>query len=577
MPPRAASKFIWPRGYWPNTSLVTGVEGILLAGMNVWNRGSGRMVTVKGFGDSVANSGGVNPLLNVSDTYGGLTEGGSITQAFGDGIYFYAGSGEAFVEGVSKGVVAGGSIMIFIDGAAYQAGLLPPGEVTIDLGEKAVYGKARAKGLYSVGITAIRKKTGGESNISPPSDEVFSQKKPILITALGSLPTGADRIGIYGSQAGFGEVGPLFHLYDVDLPLTLPHVIQLPGDSRPGWTDGQLGDLAPTEFFIPPPCTHVFALNAVIVAAGCYGGAGLSPSWPGHPEGFPPRFVMFIPGGGKVTAVKGSGVEGAVLVCTGSSLNLVTAGQTDIPFVGPINIRPIWPTTGVNSANQIAVVGAEIFAWVGTRGPVRDNWSSDADPGDQATAFAEPVMKFFEANGFTAENTVLAYDPDSDSVFYVNGTIGIGYCRYLGQWHTPFTFPVEIVTGVTDIRNGRALFSDDGGNLYQLETGEGTTWSVISQLQSDQFAAYIKTLVGARSMVSKKSRLDIFTDMNIIDPDPDGTNLVADENHGDFLHLNIQDVKSYAVGLSEVAGESDEGGVELSGVEMLEIPHPVRV
>jgi len=547
-----------------------GVPECLLGGQNVWNRGSGLLVSARGFGSSVANSGGVNPLLNVADTWGGLTGGGSIVQAFGDGIYFYAGAGEAFVDGSSVGSVMGGTITIWTGASAVQAGMAAPGAPTIEV-NLASPKEAFTKGLYSIGLTAIRSITGGESSVGPPSNAVFTRYHTIQITALPSFPTGTDRVGIYATKQGFGEIGPLYHLMDVDLvDLVVPFNLQVDGYPHAGWTDGMLGDLAPLDNDLPPPCTFCCAINAVIVAVGCYGGAGLSPSYPNKPESFPARFVVFVPGGGTVTAVKGSGIEGAVLIATASSLNLVTASQSDI---SPLNIRPIWPTTGLVSANQLCVVGPEIFAWVGTRGPVRDSLAGGGDPGDEATAFAEPVMKFFDTNGYNASNCIVVYDPASDSVFYVKGTIGIGYCRYLRQWHTPFTFPASIVTAVTDTVGGRALFSNAGGDLYQLETGSGTTWSIVSQLQSDNFAAFIKTVIGARAMVSASCRLDIFTDLDITTPSGYGSNLVAGTSHGTFHHLNIPDVKSYAVGLSG----SDSGGTELYGVECEEIVHPVRV
>jgi hypothetical protein len=569
MPPRTPARFTWDKGYWPNTSLVTGVPGVLVSGQNLWNRGSGLMVSSKGFAASVLNSGGsVNPLLNVGSTYGGLTGGGNIVQVIGTGIFIFAGSGTAYVGGVSKGSVAGGTITIWTGAAAVQAGLAPPGAPTIAV-DLASAQTAFNKGLYSIALTAIRSLTGGESSLGEPSNAVTTKHRTIQITALGSMPSGADKIGIYATKRGFGEIGPFFHLYDVATP-SLPYNIVIPGQSRAGWTDGQLGDLSPLDFNVPPACGFCFAINSVVVAAGCYGGAGLSPSYPNKPESYPPRFVVFIPGGGTITAVKGSGIEGAVLVCTANSINLVTASQSDI---SPLNVRPIWPTTGVVSANQLCMAGGEIYSWVGERGPVRDSIGGEGDPGDEATTFAQPVMKAFAANGYTASNVIVVFDPASDTVWYVKGLVAIGYCRYLGQWHPVHTLPTTIVTAVTDTANGRALLSDALGNLYQFETGTGTSWSAVSQLQAGEFASFMKTLVGARAMVSVNSRLDIYADLNIITPASGGSNLAANVNHGSFHHLNIRSVKSFGVGLSG----TDAGGTELYGVELEYIPHPVRL
>ena len=575
MPERTPSRFGWNRGYWPNTALVAGEQHVIVGGQNVWNRGSGRMVSSKGFGASVANSGGVNPLMNVGNTYGGVVGGGEIVQAFGDGIYFFAGTtgNTAYVQGVSRGVVLANSITIWTGAIAVKAGVRQPGAPIIDVNTASAKGSSHNKGVYSVALTAIRDLTGGESTISPPSNVVTTNYHDIRITALGTMPSAASSVGIYVTKRGFGEFGPYFHLYDEELATLqagLPYIIQVEDDPLTGWIDGQVGGLAPLDFTPPPPCNHCFVINAVVVAAGCYGGAGLSPSYPNNPDAYPVRFVLFVPGGGSITAVKGSGIEGAVLVCTGTSVNLVTASQSDIQ---PLNIRPIWPTTGVVSANQIATVGREIFAWVGTRGPVRDDIASEGDPGDEATAFAEPVMKFFEQNGYNASNCVVVYDPASDSVFYVNGTVGVGYCRYLRQWHTFFTFPAAIVTAVTDTLNGRALFSDAGGNLYELETGTGTTWSLISQMQGGDFASFIRTIVGARALVSASCRLDLYSNLDIVTPNAFGTNLAAGPNHGVFHHLNAPDVKSFGWGLSG----TDAGGTELWAVESLDVTHPVRI
>src|SRR5579871_3188448 len=117
------------KGYWPNTALVTGLPDVLLDGRNIWNRGFGRWVTAKGFGASGLTS-HANPLMQVFNTYGGLSGGGSIAQAFGANIYFYAGVGAASVGSLGIGN-AGSSITIWNGSAAFPAGILPPGAPTI--------------------------------------------------------------------------------------------------------------------------------------------------------------------------------------------------------------------------------------------------------------------------------------------------------------------------------------------------------------------------------------------------------------------------------------------------------------
>lgn len=572
MAERESARIGWKNGFFSNTAMILGVDECLLAGTNLWNRGPGLMTTSKGFGASVANSGGVNPLLNVASGYGGLTGGGSVTQAFASGVYLFAGSGNLYVNGVLIGAVSGGTVSIWTGSAVVAAGLASAGAPTITSTGSA----GRNNGAYSIAVTPIRSITGGEGTISPPSNTISVSNLGIKITALPGFPSGADKVGIYVTKRGFGDIGPYFHFYDVSKATvdaaiaTGGYTIQLPGSSTAGWIDAQLGDLAPLDFGLPPTCTYVFVINSVAVAAGCYGGAGLSASYPNKPEAYPARFILFIPGGGTITMVKGSGIEGRVLVGTASSLNLVSASQSTI---SPIDIDPIWPTTGIASANQICSIAGELFAWVGTRGPVRSSVSDRGDPGDEATAFATPVMKSFAANGYTASNTTVVYDPASDTVFYCKGNIAIGYCRYQRQWHPVHTLPTTIVTAVTDTVNGRALLSDASGNLYAFETGTGTSWTLVGQLQGGRFISFPKTIIGARAMVSSSCRMDIYGELDITTPLPGGSNLTTGSKHGTFHHLNIQNVHSFTAGLSG----SDSGGVDLTGIELLYVEHPVRI
>lgn len=574
MAEREPLSFLWSNGFWPNCAILKGVPDCVIAGQNLWARGKGVFVSSKGFGSAVATSGGVNPLLNVGSGYGGLTGGGSVTQAFASGVYFFAGVGMLYVNGVPIGAVSGGTVTIYTGSAVVQAGLTIPGAPTIaDSGAAG-----RNNGSYSIAVTAIRSITGGESTVSFSSNTVSVSNHGIKITVLPGFPSGADKVGIYVTKRGFGDIGPYFHLYDVlkstvDAAIgTGGYVIQIPGSSTPGWIDAQLGDLAPLDFNVPPACTHCFSINSVIVAAGCYGGAGLSPSYPNKPEAYPVSFVLFIPGGGTITMVKGSGIEGAVLVGTASSLNLITASQSTI---SPLNVRPIWPTTGISSANQICSIAGELYAWVGQRGPIRDTLGSESDPGEEATSFAEPVMNFFSANGYNASNTTVVYDPAADAVWYLKGSVGIAYIRYLRQWSTGMTLPANIITAVTDTVNGRVLFSDTAGNLYQPETGTGSSWNLITQFQGAKgaFAYFPMTIIGLRGHVSTLCRADLYTNMNISSPNSQATNLQFGANHGVSLHLNCQDVISVALGISG----TDSGGTLLHGADALRIPHPVRV
>ena len=149
---RTPAKFTAENGMYSNTGRINGATNCLINARNIWVRGKNRIVSSKGFGIPVANSGGVNPLLNVEQGYGGLTGGGSIFNAFAPGVFFFAGIGNAFVQGVSKGSVLGGSITIWTGSAAFAAGLLPPAAPHIADSGAAGHNN----GSYSIAITGIR-------------------------------------------------------------------------------------------------------------------------------------------------------------------------------------------------------------------------------------------------------------------------------------------------------------------------------------------------------------------------------------------------------------------------------------
>ncbi len=441
------------------------IPGAIFSGANCWFRGLNHIESSKRFGTS-GNSGGVGVLANVAATHGGLSTSGNVVQAFASGVYFAAGTGTVYVGGSSLGSMTG-NIAIYVSGALSAAGLTSPGAATIaDTGSTG-----HNNGSYSIALTAIRSTTGGESTIGAPSNVLTVSNHGIKITALPSLDSKADKIGIYVTRRGYGQTGPYFHLYDVTIP-TPPYTIQVPGDSIAGWVDAQLGDLAPLDYSVPPSCTFVAVLNSVIVAVGCYGGAGLSPSYPNKPEAYPVRFVVFIPGGGTITACKSSGIEGAVLIGTASSMNLVTATASTI---SPLQIRQIWPTTGVASGNQFCVYKDTIYAYLGVRGAVRSSLYSDLD--ESSGHFAVNVQKAFADNGFTTANTIVAYDPVNAAIWYMSGTKGYPFMLDTEEWSPEQTLPATVTSAVTV--GGVMLMQGAAGALYTPEAGAGGAWNFV--------------------------------------------------------------------------------------------------
>lgn len=552
MPERNRKEYTFPKGFWATQNKY--LEGTLIDGNDVFVRAGGLIESSKGFGAN-GSSGGVAVLLNVSNGHGGLSISGNIVQAFAAGVYFFAGSGTAFVNAVSKGA-AGSSVTIYTGSSTVNAGLVAPGAVVIADSGAAGHNN----GSYAVALTAVRSITGGESTIGPPSNALAVKGHGVKITARGSLDAGADKVGVYATRRGQSQTGPFYHLYDVTVAALDAgiaaggYVIQVPGDPTAGWIDGQLGDLAPLDFNPPPACTFVIVMNSVAVAVGAYGGAGLHASYANKPEAYPARFAVFLPGGGVVTACKGTGFEGSVLVATASSLNLVTATPNSI---SPILIRQIWPMTGVQSGNQFCVTEDMIYAFLGKRGPVRSSISAFSGGGsdlrEDASDFAEPVLKAFADNGFTESNTVVAYDPVNDSIWFMKGNIGFPYCRATGLWSPKQTLPVTITTAATV--NGKMLISDSGGNLYTPEAGSGTSWSWVSHFTG---SAYPATLIGFRAVCTAAGiRFDIMKNPSNPTIAAGGSNLTSGVDHGVFSILNIPELKAWAI----KASGTDAGGV----------------
>jgi hypothetical protein len=554
MPPRTSVPFNLEHGYIATQNAF--VPTCIYSGQDVWYRGNNHVESAKSFGTN-GNSGGVAVLTNVAATHGGVSTNGNVVQAFAASVYFAAGSGTVYVGGSSLGAISGSSINIYV-GSMSTAGLTSPGAPTIaDLGSAG-----HNNGSYSIALTAIRSTTGGESTIGAPSNVVSVKNHGIKITALGALDAKADKIGIYVTRRGFGSIGPYFHLYDVTTP-SLPYTIQVPGDGTAGWIDAQLGDLAPLNYSVPPACTFVGVINSVIVAVGAYGGAGLSPSYPNKPEAYPATFTVFIPGGGTVTACKSSGIEGAFLVGTSSSMNLVTATASTI---SPLQIRQIWPTSGVASGNQYCTYKDTIYAYLGVRGAVRS--SLYADLNETSGHFAVNVQKAFADNGFTVSNTVVGYDPVNAAIWYMSGTKGFPFMLDTEEWSPLQTLPATVTSCATV--GGVMLMQGAGGALYTPETGSGSTWNFVPGFVD--FDGMFATGVRLGGQVSGSVRLDILDRPNdLTHVATGGSNIALTSTQTALTHLNAPQLRAMSVKCSG----SDAGGVQVRRIYSQVVKHEV--
>lgn len=538
MPERITREFHWTAGFVPSQTKAGGIPGSIIDGLNVWIWGAGLVESAKGFA-SAGSSGGANPLMNVGSTHGGCTGGGTVTDAFG--TTWVTGSGTALKGGVSLGS-ASSSLQLQRSGSLVPAGLNAPSAPTI--ADSGVAG--RNDGSYSIALTAIDSVTGQESSRSLPSNVVSVASKKIRVTLPATVATNQDKWGIYCSFKNFGATGPWFHLRDIT---------QLSGTVDIEWYNGELGQEAPIDYNPPPTGTHCFSVNNVMVQAGCYGGSGLGPSIPGKPGAFPPDFTVFLPSGGAITGCKSSGIAGAVLISTASSLNAVIATNSPIT---PIAVRQIWPTTGFATGSAWCVIEDEIYGFSGQRGAVRTQGDGAPD-----TTFARPVHTYMASQGFTGSNTVVVYDPKTDSVFFSSGTRALAYYRGGGYWHCPMAIGGS-VTGVT--LNGAALIDVGGGSLNASEGGSGTTWDFTFAWDDAGFPQFNKHIVRLRAASNATVQADVL--INGGASSASGALSLA-SFHSVWHHLNIRGAQSYTVKLS---GSGQQQSVYEVVTQV--VPHP---
>lgn len=546
MPSRQLDRISFSRGFVPTAGLVPGLPESIIDGQNVLVLDNGLVVSAKGPG-SAGSSGGVAELINIAGTHGGMTVSGCGVAYGGSGVYFFGGVGSLIVGGATIGAVSGSTVTIHTASYDGPAGITAPGASVI--AASATSGKNN--GSYSIALTAIRSTTGAESSRGAISNAVAVSSKKIKITTFPTVPTGANKWGIYASKRGFATVGPWYHLLDIPTSTTAPYEFD--------WYDGELGTIASLDNDPPPTCTHVFSINNVIVAAGCYGN-GLSPSKPSFPEAFPPQTVIFLPGSGVITSCKATGIEGTVFVATATSLLEVRAtGDASVP----IQVIPRWANTGFASGSAWCVTEDAIVGFSGQNGAVIAPLN-----GDPITTFAADVQSKFTSLGFTATNTVVGYDPHTNCFVFASGSNALLYNRGTNKWSPTYTLGFTATTSVTVA--GHLLISASGGAMSSPETGSGTTWFFTGAWRDGGYAGFPKTFIGLRGHVGAQCQMDVYKNLNLSSSQATKTAAV---NHGAFHKLNVQGCDTFTVKFSG----ADSGGTPIFGADGLFIPHSVRV
>lgn len=520
MPPRRPERIVVVRGFVPTAHRLPGIEGSIIDGLNYWYRGNGLTESALGLAVTGGSSGGVPTLMNVGSGHGGTSGDGTVIQF--SNAYWYI-NGTPFVNGAAIAASTGLSLGVSIGGGVAAGLTRPSAPVLSDSGVAS----SKNNGTYSVALTAVRTSTGAESSRSDPSNVVAVTNRKLRI-AFPAAPSGATHWGIYCSRRGFGATGPWFHLTDIAVG---------PATADIEFFDGELGDIAPIDYDPPPTGTHCCAVDNVMVVVGSFGGYGLSPSVPGKPEAFPPQFTSFLPRGESVTGCKGSGPDGGILIVSANSTNELVRGGATVPIL-PI---PHWPSTGFATGSAFCLIENELWGMSGQRGAVHGRLGSE----EIDTAFATDVETFFAANGFTSANTVVAFDPKNNAVWFMSGTLGVPYMRGTGQWSTPMQVP----SATTAVTVGGQMLLASGSTLYTPETGSGTSWHFTPAWHDAGSPELAKTLVRARSASSANFTADILVNLG-----GSVKTLSMTAPHSIWEKLNLHDVKSFTVKASGTGG-----------------------
>lgn len=543
---RISREFHWNEGYIPTQTKAGGIPGSIIDGLNAWVWGAGLLESAKGFG-SAGSSGGANPLMNVGNTHGGWTSGGTVVEAFG--TTWAQGVGAPYKGGVLLGTGAVNNTLLMLrSGALIATGLpQPTAPVISDSGVAGVN-----NGSYSIVITAIDKTTGQESTRSLSSNIVVVSLKRILVTYDNGgalLAPNQTHWGIYASFRNFGATGPWFHV--TDKPAGNP-------SNQFQWSDGDLGEEAPIDHDLPPQGSHCFALNNVMVSAGCYpiGGSGLGPSVPGSPGAYPPDFTVFLPGGGSITSCKATGFAGSVIISTASSLTAVVATNSPIT---PLTVRQIWPTTGFATGSAWCCVEGEVYGFSGQRGAVRTQGDGPPD-----TTFANPVHKAFADLGFTGSNAAVGYDPRTDTIMFASGTKVLCYARSRNYWHCPMSIAGSVTSATV---GGQLLIDTGGGSLVASELGTGVSGFATFAFDDGGAPEFNKTICRLRAASNATVSLDVLADLDL---STSQASISAGAPHSSWQHLNVRNAKTFTAKVSWTTS-----GVSLYEMIMEVVPHLV--
>lgn len=569
--------------YVSNSSLASGRPGALGPGSkNLSFTGDGRAQCYKG--PVLINSvNGSRILFNAIDNgYVGLGTAtvagiGNVISLIGRALG-YIGSGELFINGVTRSVSASTALQMLLyrsgsyTGAGtgpFAFGMDPPTAPTLANTPTA---STIMAGTYSTVHWFVRSATGGRSRRSTPSAVIVNTGFKMRHTVAGADLTyassvGADRIGIGATAAGFGSTGPHYEEREIAIS-SLTTVDGVANSVELEWADPSLvgKDLAPILDYPPPAAPFACAIEDVVAVIGCYGdtvsgvstaspGTAIAVSLPVFIESFPPDSLLFLPGPPK--GVLSRAADGFVFVGGDGYVAalLYTGGKN------PLSLRVIWPTTGIANPNGWFLgEGGRLYAATGKRGLVRID-----EKGEPDTEWAKDVTD--DTAGWTMANVIGGFDAEHQKDVFGHSQTLLAFNPQREKWDTPVDLSSKIqgaLCACVPVAGGLLLAANDGATirLYTFNSGTGMTWEAYGQihLSSDVQALLFQAEIACRFDTTNNLSFVVYRNG---DSSPIVSTVITPSRTG-RLHLptqkpNARGVKSHQVYLSQASSGGDCG------------------
>lgn len=555
-------------GFWPTCPQAgpNKVPSSIRDGKNIWllqgggPNQAGLLRSANGLGSGMGQGGA--QLYLVGSDIGVVRNGGSVVQYLG-ASQFFVGDGEVFLADMSIGT-ATSALKFRIDTGmgimTFTAGLsaLTQAPVIADSGNPG-----KNKGTYSIKLARFSSITAAESNESPPSNIISVSGKKVRVTLPpGQAGSTQDTWRIYVTLSGFGSEGPYLRLRDEMVGLNYAG-----GSVEIDWFDNEPGSETPkTNYDTPLPALFVASLQNIIILIGVGNGfVAISPSIPGNPEAFPSGSILLTTPTDRPIGFAARPSQNELFYWCGNSLqSVVYINDPD----QPIQVRGVWPTTGIRSRHGGCFAEDDFYGFSGDAGgcPVR-NINDRAD-----TDFAAPVKEKIRREAWDDTAVVVAYDRRFDAVLYCHGTTVYPYMREIDKWGPKIEIPSGIQAAVT--QNGKAFFSF-ADVLRLWEGGEGVPdWFVTGNNIDDPDPGTKKSATGFRGAV--KTTNPVTLDLLIDDEtNPRSGNTVTDSS-GPGLRLTEWVFPTDLVNQQAFKFSGTGGGEEVYFVEFTEFYDEVR-